>query len=213
MGESEPYTGYILFKANGDHASDYWFELGDVPLAGPQGPKGDTGDQGPKGDPGEDGKDGADGTQVIANPTLAGTEDSLTSIEIDGTKYAISGGGGGEQHLYMHHLRIAENASAVNSITTYIVVFNTSNTTINSFTSLRTLLYTDLQAINISSALECSGVYYNSSNNTSYNIFGIYCDSSTASNLTFEYVNPSERGTKTIQVAINVVSDIVRQVF
>lgn len=31
---------------------------------------------------------------VTANPTLVGTESNLTSVEIDGTKYGISGGGG-----------------------------------------------------------------------------------------------------------------------
>ena len=35
------------------------------------------------------GSGGGGGTEVIANPTLAGTEDELTGIEIDGTKYAI----------------------------------------------------------------------------------------------------------------------------
>ena len=54
---------------------------------GPQGPKGDTGATGPQGPKGED------GTEVIANPTLAGGEASLTSIEIDSTKYSIPSGG------------------------------------------------------------------------------------------------------------------------
>lgn len=35
------------------------------------------------------------GSEVVANPTLAGTEPSLTGLEVDGTKYAVSGGGGG----------------------------------------------------------------------------------------------------------------------
>ena len=37
----------------------------------------------------------APGSTVSANPTLAGTEDSLNGIEIDGTKYAVGGGSGG----------------------------------------------------------------------------------------------------------------------
>ena len=37
----------------------------------------------------------APGSTVVANPTLAGTEDSLTGIEVDGTKYAVGGGSGG----------------------------------------------------------------------------------------------------------------------
>ena len=35
------------------------------------------------------------GSEVVANPTLAGTETNLTGLEVDGTKYAVSGGGGG----------------------------------------------------------------------------------------------------------------------
>ena len=35
------------------------------------------------------------GSTVSANPTLAGTEDSLTGLEIDGTKYAVGGSSGG----------------------------------------------------------------------------------------------------------------------
>lgn len=35
------------------------------------------------------------GSEVVANPTLAGTEANLIGIEVDGTKYAVSGGGGG----------------------------------------------------------------------------------------------------------------------
>lgn len=35
---------------------------------------------------------GGGGSEVIANPTLAGTEDDLTAIEIDGTKYKVPKG-------------------------------------------------------------------------------------------------------------------------
>jgi len=35
------------------------------------------------------------GTNVVANPTLAGTEDSLTGIQIGDTKYAVGGSSGG----------------------------------------------------------------------------------------------------------------------
>jgi len=38
---------------------------------------------------------GGGGTTVVANPTLAGTEDSLTGLQVGDTKYAVSGGGGG----------------------------------------------------------------------------------------------------------------------
>ena len=36
----------------------------------------------------------APGTNVVANPTLAGDEDSLTGIQIGDTKYAVGGGSG-----------------------------------------------------------------------------------------------------------------------
>lgn len=38
--------------------------------------------------------------EVIANPTLAGTEDDLTGIEIGGIKYKVPQGGGSSQTLY-----------------------------------------------------------------------------------------------------------------
>lgn len=43
------------------------------------------------------------GTEVVANPTLAGTETDLTGLEVAGTKYKVpTGGSGGIQHLYKH---------------------------------------------------------------------------------------------------------------
>ena len=42
---------------------------------------------------------------VEANPTLEGGEDSLSSVLINGTKYAV--GGGSEVHLYEHRVNIA----------------------------------------------------------------------------------------------------------
>jgi hypothetical protein len=35
---------------------------------------------------------GGGGTEVVANPTLAGTEDPLTGLEVDGTKYKVRDG-------------------------------------------------------------------------------------------------------------------------
>lgn len=37
---------------------------------------------------------GGGGSSVIANPTLVGGEADLTALEVDGTKYKVSGGGG-----------------------------------------------------------------------------------------------------------------------
>lgn len=40
VGDEAPYELYILTRANGTHANDYWFEIGEFPVAGPQGPQG-----------------------------------------------------------------------------------------------------------------------------------------------------------------------------
>lgn len=41
------------------------------------------------------GSSGGGGTEVIANPTLAGTEGDLTGLQVGDTKYKIPSGGGG----------------------------------------------------------------------------------------------------------------------
>ena len=46
IGTQEPYTLYVLTRANGTHPDDYWFNIGEFPLAGPQG---EQGPQGPVG--------------------------------------------------------------------------------------------------------------------------------------------------------------------
>lgn len=45
------------------------------------------------------------GTEVVANPTLAGTEANLTGLQVGDTKYAVPQGGSGSQ-LYAHTLLI-----------------------------------------------------------------------------------------------------------
>lgn len=47
---------------------------------------------------------------VEANPTLEGGEDSLSSVLINGTKYAV---GGGDGKLYMHHILGTQNESFI----------------------------------------------------------------------------------------------------
>lgn len=41
------------------------------------------------------------GSEVVANPTLSGTETNLTGLEVDGTKYAVTGGGGSQKIPYL----------------------------------------------------------------------------------------------------------------
>ena len=49
VGISAPYTIYIYTRANGSHPNDYWFNIGQFPLAGATGPTGPTGSTGATG--------------------------------------------------------------------------------------------------------------------------------------------------------------------
>lgn len=42
------------------------------------------------------------GSSVVANPTLEGTEEALSGLEVDGTKYKVESGGGLAAPLYLH---------------------------------------------------------------------------------------------------------------
>ena len=83
-------------------------ETGETGPQGPIGPKGQQGPQGPQGETGPQGPAGESGTEVIANPTLAGTETELTGLSVNGTKYKVptggSGGGGGTK-IYRHAMQ------------------------------------------------------------------------------------------------------------
>ena len=43
VGTEAPYTLYILTRANDENPDDYWFNIGQFPLAGPEGPEGEAG--------------------------------------------------------------------------------------------------------------------------------------------------------------------------
>ena len=43
IGAQEPYTLYVLTRANGTHPDDYWFNIGEFPAPGPQGEQGPVG--------------------------------------------------------------------------------------------------------------------------------------------------------------------------
>ena len=49
VGTTAPYTLYIYTRANGEHPTNYWFNIGQFPLAGKDGPTGATGPIGPQG--------------------------------------------------------------------------------------------------------------------------------------------------------------------
>lgn len=56
-----------------------------------------------------DGEGGAEwGDNVVANPTLAGTESALTGLQVGNTKYAVGAGG---IELYQHELTFSDNLS------------------------------------------------------------------------------------------------------
>lgn len=43
IGEEAPYDLYVLTRANGTHPNDYWFEIGQFPMPGPNGQDGEDG--------------------------------------------------------------------------------------------------------------------------------------------------------------------------
>lgn len=49
VGTSAPYELYIYTRANGNHPTNYWFNIGLFPLPGPAGPQGPQGEIGEKG--------------------------------------------------------------------------------------------------------------------------------------------------------------------
>lgn len=66
VGQEPPYYFWVLTRADAEHATDYWFDLGLFPapgIQGPQGEKGDKGDTGATGPQGPIGRTGATGAQ------------------------------------------------------------------------------------------------------------------------------------------------------
>lgn len=68
IGTQPPYDLFVLTRANLDNPNDYWFDIGDFPLAGPQGEAGPQGPQGLQGPTGAQGLQGPAGLQGIAGP-------------------------------------------------------------------------------------------------------------------------------------------------
>ena len=68
VGTDTPYELYVWTRANTTHPNDYWFNIGEFPLPGPQGPVGPTGPRGEKGERGIQGPQGVQGIQGIAGP-------------------------------------------------------------------------------------------------------------------------------------------------
>lgn len=74
VGQEPPYYFWVLTRADAEHTTDYWFDLGLFPAPGIQGPKGDKGDKGdtgatgPQGPMGRTGATGAQGVQGEQGP-------------------------------------------------------------------------------------------------------------------------------------------------
>ena len=93
IGEEAPYELYILTRANGTHPDDYWFDIGEFPVPGPEGPEGPEGPQGPQGETGNPGADGLDagfGTVSATATTLDAGEDATVSVSTSGPDTAMN---------------------------------------------------------------------------------------------------------------------------
>lgn len=73
------------------------------------------------------------GTEVVANPTLSGSESDLTGLEVAGTKYKVpTGGSGGGTQLYKH--TILFNRTSTDRDELYII--SNINIPLNSFSDV-----------------------------------------------------------------------------
>lgn len=87
IGTEAPYDIYILTRANGNHADDYWFNIGEFPAPGPEGPEGPQGEQGPQGQTGATGANGLSagfGTVSATATTLDAGESATVSVTASG---------------------------------------------------------------------------------------------------------------------------------
>lgn len=88
VGTEAPYELYILTRANGTHPNDYWFNIGEFPVPGPQGEEGPEGPQGPQGPTGPNGQDGVS-PQVsvgsVSATTLSASASATASVSMTGT--------------------------------------------------------------------------------------------------------------------------------
>ena len=88
IGEEDPYELYILTRANGTHPNDYWFNIGEFPVPGPEGPEGPQGETGPQGQTGPAGQDGISPQLGVGNvvvETLESDQDATVAITESGT--------------------------------------------------------------------------------------------------------------------------------
>ena len=80
-----------MTRANGTHPEDYWFNIGEFPMPGPQGeegPAGETGPQGPTGNDGTNGLDAGFGSITASAVILSAAESIYASVTETGPNTA-----------------------------------------------------------------------------------------------------------------------------
>ena len=62
-----------------NHEDDYWFNIGEFPMPGPEGPEGPAGEQGPQGPTGDTGANGLDAGfgSITASAVVLSAADSI----------------------------------------------------------------------------------------------------------------------------------------
>ena len=71
-------------------------------------------------------QDASVGTKVVANPTLSGSETTLTGLEVSGTKYKVPTGGSGV-NLYVHSIKFLYGGSPSNFSDYYRILLITKS--------------------------------------------------------------------------------------
>ena len=89
VGAEAPFVYYIWTRANNISPTDYWFDFGEITIAGPQGPKGDS----IKGDPGTPGNKWYVGTNYPSTGTYNVGDMYLNPKTGEVAQYTHRGGG------------------------------------------------------------------------------------------------------------------------
>lgn len=83
---------------------------------------------------------GGGGTNVVANPTLAGTEADLTGLQVGDTKYAIPAGSG-TTTLYQHYITLSSKlAVTTERLSIGIVLIRKTNTAITTLNAIKNII-------------------------------------------------------------------------
>ena len=77
--------------------------------------------------------------EIIANPTLDGTESELTGLQIEDTKYKVPSGG--DIHLYRHNIYCKVTFDSSNYFYIGFICYNNDSTKITNFSDIVALIY------------------------------------------------------------------------